>query len=138
MGNDVAVFNKLEEEILKLRVKGYTKEDIANELDIPLNVVRRLFYKPGVKEKLQEINETRALILQDMQLELLEKATLEYMEKINEAGTFDVALNKGRDILDVISLTNQVNRELERKRLNTGEKNLIVNILQQLSGDSDE
>ena len=138
MGNDVAVFNKLEEEILELYSQGKTKEDIANELDIPLNVVRRVFYKPKVREKLTELIEAREVLLKEKHLELLEKLTDEMVQEAMEKGDLKSLLGKGRDILDVISLTNQVTKEMEKKRLNTGEQNILINIMQQLSGDSDE
>jgi hypothetical protein len=138
MGNDVAVFNKLEEEILELYSQGKTKEDIANELDIPLNVVRRVFYKPKVREKLTELIEAREVLLKEKHLELLEKLTDEMVQEAMEKGDLKSLLSKGRDILDVMSLTNTLLKEQEKRRLNTGEQNVIVNILQQLSGDSDE
>ena len=138
MGNDLVKYNLLEEEILELYTKGLSRQDIALQLDIPINVVNRVFNKPNVKEKIAEIIETRELLLKEKHTAILDELTDKMLEKAKEEGDLTLLLNKNRDILDVIYTADKLNKELEKKRLGTSEQNVMINILNQLAGDSDE
>jgi len=136
--SNIVKFSELEEKILELYTKGYTKEAIAIELELPINEINKVFRKPQIKEKMAEIIELRELLLKEKQLGILETITQEMIQEAIEKGDFKSLLNKNRDILDVISLTSQVTKEIEKKRLGTSEQNVIVQILNQLSGDDDD
>jgi orotate phosphoribosyltransferase-like protein len=135
MGRIVS-FNELEEKVLELYTKGYSKDLIALELNIPIDEVKKIFRKPKVREKMQEIIEFREVMLKEKHIEILDELT----EKMLEASEGDITklLGKGRDILDIIAVTNQIMKEQEKKRLGTNENNVIVQILNQLSGGSDD
>lgn len=138
MGNEVATYNIIEEQILELYTKGLNRQDIALQLDIPIKVVNRVFNKPNVKEKIAEIIETRELLLKEKHTAILDELTDKMLEKAREEGDLTDLLNKNRDILDVIYATDKLNKELEKKRLGTSDQNVMINILNQLAGDSDE
>ena len=138
MKNEITKYNLLEEEIIELYTKGITRQDIALKLDVPINIVNRVFNKPNIKEKIAEIVETRELLLKEKQTAVLEEITNKMIEKAKEKGDITKLLNQNRDILDVIAVTDKLNKEQEKKRLGTSENNVIINILNQLSGDNDE
>lgn len=138
MGSDVVTYNIIEEQILELYTKGLNRQDIALQLDIPVKVVNRVFNKPNVKEKIAEIVETRELLLKEKHTAILDELTDKMLEKAREEGDLTDLLNKNRDILDVIYATDKLNKELEKKRLGTSDQNVMINILNQLAGDSDE
>ena len=127
------IYNELELKILEMYVQGKNKDIIAAELEIPVQEVVKVFKKPKVKEKIQELIEMRELLLKEKHLNLLENITDEMLQKAMESGDFSSILNKGRDILDVIGVTNQVTKEIEKKRLGTGQQNVMINILNQLA-----
>jgi len=132
----ITKYNIIEEEILTLYTEGYDREAIAHKLDIPVKVVNRVFSKPDVKKKIEEIVETRELLLREKHTKILDELTDEMIKKAD--GDVTKLIGKGRDILDVIALTDKINKEQERKRLGTSEQNVFINILQQLTGDDDE
>ena len=138
MGSEVVTYNIIEEQILELYTKGLNRQDIALQLDIPVKVVNRVFNKPNVKEKIAEIVETRELLLKEKHTAILDELTDKMLEKAREEGDLTDLLNKNRDILDVIYATDKLNKELEKKRLGTSDQNVMINILNQLAGDSDE
>jgi len=131
--SNLVKFNELDEKILDLYVKGYKKQDIAVKLEIPIDVVNKVFRKKDVKQKLQELIENREILLKAKHLEILNEITDEMVKEALENGSLKDLLGKGRDILDVISLTNSVAKEQEKKRLGTSEGNVLINILNQLS-----
>lgn len=133
MNDKPVIFNELELKILEMYVSGKNKDTIANELELPIQEVQKVFKRPKVKEKIQELIEMRELMLKEKHLNLLENITEEMFRKAMESGDFSSILNKGRDILDVIAVTNQVTKEIEKKRLGTGQQNVMINILNQLS-----
>jgi len=138
MSKELTKYNIIEEEIVTLYTEGYDREAIAQKLDIPISVVNRVFTKPDIKEKIAEIIEMRELLLREKHTQILDEVTDKMLEKAREAGDISVILNSNRDILDVIALTDKINKEQEKKRLGTSDKNVFVNILQQLTGDDDE
>ena len=138
MGNEVATYNIIEEQVLELYTKGLNRQDIALQLEIPAKIVNRVFNKPNVKEKMAEIIETRELLLKEKHTAILDELTDKMLEKAREEGDLTDLLNKNRDILDVIYATDKLNKELEKKRLGTSDQNVMINILNQLAGDSDE
>ena len=133
---DIVKYNIIEEEILTLYTEGYDREAIAHKLDIPVKVVNRVFSKPDVKKKIEEIVETRELLLREKHTKILDELTDEMIKKAD--GDVTKLIGKGRDILDVIALADKINKEQEKKRLGTSDQNVFVNILQQLTKDDDD
>ena len=128
--SDLVKFTEFDEEVLELYTKGYSRKDIAYRLDVPLKTINKVFNKPNIKSKLEEIVEQRELLLKTKHSEILNEITDSLIESVDDPKEL---LNKGRDILDVISITNQIFKETEKKRLGSGGESVIVNILNQLS-----
>jgi len=134
MGN-IKSINSLEEQVIDLYTKGYSKKQIAIALELPLYEVQKIFKKDNIKQLVNEILETRELLLKEKQLKILEEVTDQMIEKAD--GDMTKLLGKNRDILDVIQTTQSLTKEMEKKRLGTNESNIMINVLQQLIEDKD-
>jgi len=128
--SNIVKFTELDEEILELYTKGYNRKDIAYKLDLPIKTINSVFNKPNIKDKLIDVVEQRELLLKVKQSEILNELT---DELVDNAENITDLLGKGRDILDVISVTNNVMKDTEKKRLGQSGENIIVNILNQLA-----
>jgi len=128
--NELVKFTELDEQVLELYTKGYSRKDIAYKLDLPIKAINKVFVKPNIKDKLVEIVEHRELLLKVKQSEILNDLTDELTE--NAENMTDL-LGRGRDILDVINTTNAMMKETEKKRLGAGGENVIINVLNQLA-----
>ena len=130
--SELVKFNELEEEILKLYAQGLNRRDISLKLDLPLSSINRVFLKPNVKSKINEIIENKEKLLKLKTMDLLEQSLDDYVDKNAEK-----LLREDRDLLDIVNTIDKVNKESEKKRLGTAGGNVLINILQQL-GDSNE
>ena len=132
MPNTLTKFSSLDEQVLELYAQNMSRKDIALQLDVPLKSVNKVLRKDGVKAKIEEIIEHRELLLKEKHLEILDEITDEMVEN---ADNYSDLLGNRKDILDVIQTTSNITKELEKKRMGSNEGNVIVNILNQLSGD---
>ena len=130
MSNELTTFSAIDEKVLELYAQNMSRKDIALTLDIPLKSVNKVFRKPNVKSKLEEIIEHRELLLKAKHLEILEEITDEMLEN---SDNYSDLVSRKKDFLDVVTTTNTISKELEKKRMGQTGGNVIVNILNQLS-----
>ena len=125
----------IEADVLSLYAQGISRKAIAYQLDIPVKSVTTILSKPDNKAKLTELIEEREIYLKSKHLAILEDITDRMLEE--SEGDVLNTINKNRDILDVMDLTNKLTKETEKKRLGTNTGNNIINILNSLGGDDD-
>jgi len=126
---------ELEEEIIKLYLGGLNRKEISLKLDLPLGIVNKAFTHKDFKAKVESLLEEKEKL---MKLKMLETLDSVIDHKLENAKSPEDLINESRDILDIYSLVDKINKETEKKRLGNTGSNVIVNILQQLGGDENE
>ena len=137
MSNEITVYEDkllkpltlIEQQIVSLYTDGVDIKDIALELGTTASAIRRVLNKPEIKNVTNQLILDYGLALKAEKLRLLNKIVEEKLKEIDNSDDKTIADATNKDVVDLIKIMDDMQKEKEKKDLGTSSNNIYLNLL---------
>lgn len=128
----------LDQQIVSLYSDGVNIKDIAIELGISVPSIRRALNKPEIREAANDVIMNMGISLKAEKLRLINAVVNDKLEKLDEQvdeegnKTGRLADITNKDVFDLISMADGMQKEKEKADLGNTTNNVYINLLNQI------
>ena len=123
----------LESEICELYSIGNSTKSIADILGINTSTVRNTLAKPHIRDFVSELINAQYTTKLEGRLRIINSVIDAKLEKIEEEFDGDLSKVTKKDIIDLLVVSDNMQKERTKKELGTGD-NVYLNIINQITG----
>jgi hypothetical protein len=120
--------------ICELYSLGHSPKRIASELGMPVSAIRRTLAKPHIASFVKELVNAQYAVMKEGRLRILNKIIEDKLEKLEEEFGDDLSGATKKDIVDLLVIVDNLQKEKEKAELGTV-GDTYVNVINQIIKD---